>query len=186
MKRVLEASGQWVVRFIGLTVNKDKYIPLCGSDSVTFVDGRLGGYNAKWEARKLLADLNDKLGKGAVGFIMARGDMRSVLDNEKNLEIIDAEGNLTGKFVGDTVQNGMDTVKFKTVANGLLEQIGEEVTFFRDYGREVRPDSRFSVRIAKSDSVPHGNDTIKPTVKMLSAATLDGLVDEIHKYVEGK
>lgn len=181
---IKEASAGWVGEFVCLSTNKDKYISCLGSDGVFRIDGRFSKSNAIYAAQERLAQYN-KTGQKAVGFVLGKGEFRDVLHKDGDLMIFDADGRPTGKYLGEFI-NDTDPMKFRTVTNGLLSVIGEEIAFFRDNGRHARYGNRYSLWIAKSDSVPQGNDSIKPTVKTLTADTLNDLIDAVHSYVEGK
>ena len=184
--KMTESSG-WVGEFVGLSTNKDTYIPCLGSDGVFYIDGRLGKFNAVQAATEKLAKYNKIAGyQKAVGFVLGKGELRDVLSKDSDLVILDKDGRSTGKYIHDEVSDDLDQAKFRTIANELLSALGEEVAFFRDNGRHVRHDKRYHLWIAKTDSVPRGNDTIKPTVKTLNADTMNGLIDAVHSYVEGK
>ena len=184
--KMTESSG-WVGEFVGLSVNKDTYIPCLGSDGVFYIDGRFSKFNAVQAATEKLAKYNKFLGfQKAVGFVLGKGEFRDVLSKDSDLVILDKDGRPTGKYIHDDVSDDLDQSKFRTIANELLSALGEEVAFFRDNGRHARYGQRYSLWIAKTDSVPQGYDTIKPTVKTLTAGTLNGLIDAVHSYVEGK
>ena len=107
MEDKLKESSSWYAEFVQLSVKKDKYVFLLGSNGYTPIDGRLNRRNAMALAANRAKELNagwyhgTEIVKGFV--IKLAGSLKNMLDDDENLMIYDLDGHALGVKVGEAI-----------------------------------------------------------------------------------